>query len=454
VSPKKKSFKATWITAGIFIILAVVALLLDSGDKLNRDKIKIYKLEKEDIRAFELVNNLKTETVICERNGAGEWGMTKPAVYETEKSDIETVLTNLASLSMDRKIEKPGELKDYGLEKPSYSAGFTLKNGKKYTLLLGDKSPTGTFYYVKDKESRDIYLGYSYSLEALIKGAKELRKKSFFDINAAAVNRIDMKFEAREYSLLKGEDKNWLIAPYNFKGSTEEVEKLINNLKKVKAADIIEDEAKEPGKYGLDRPRLLVTVFSEAGKKTTALIGKKLASKEKEEDYAKLENSPIVYSIGSDFLKENDKNYNDYRDKKLVYLKGTEVNEIEILAGKKKFTAIKGKNGVYVLTEPAGKNKGEEALKKLLTGLLDLKAEEFIDDSGKKLEKYGLKNPAVIVSLYNRENNGRALKFKIFLGEQNKTGCFVRTSALDSVFSVSKSILETINEIEKAGEAK
>ena len=61
MSLKKKSFKATWITAGIFIILAVVALLLDSGDKLNRDKIKIYKLEKL-VKC--LVRGMNTECMI------------------------------------------------------------------------------------------------------------------------------------------------------------------------------------------------------------------------------------------------------------------------------------------------------------------------------------------------------------------------------------------------------
>ena len=462
MSPKKKSFKTTWIVAGIFILLAAVALYLDSGDKISRDKIKIYKIEKDDIKSFELINNLKTETVSCERSGASDWGMLKPRAYEIEKSEVEAVVTNLASLSLDRKIEKPGALKDYGLEKPAYAAVFVLKNGKKHTLFIGDKNPTGTFYYLKDKDINDIFLGYSFSLEPLLKGVKDLRKKSFFDIDTGMVNRVDVKFENKEYSLLKGEDKNWLISPYTFKGSKDEVEKLLTSLKKIKATDIIEDEAKDLKKYGLDRPRLLVTVFLDNGKKITALVGKKLA--EKEETYARLENSMVIYSINGDFIKEADKTYNDYRDKKLVWLKEAEISEIEIVNGKKKFTALKDKTGAYALVlpaRPAGdkskvskQKKGEEVLKKLINQLLELKAEEFTDDSGKKLEKYGLKNSVQSVALYNRENNERVLKFKLFLGEETKTGIFANINISDSVFVISKAVVDSLKEIEKAAEAK
>lgn len=462
MSPKKKKFKGTWIAAGIFVLLAVVALYLDSGDKANRDKIRIYKVEKEDIKSFELTNITGNELVACERYGASDWGIIKPKVYEGEKSEIETVVTNLASLYLDRKIDKPEELKNYGLEKPSYSASFTLKNGKKHTLLIGDKNPTDTFFYVKDKDGKDIYMGYSFSLSALIKNVKDLRKKSLFDINTETAYRADLKFETKEYSFLKGEDKNWLITPYNFKGNKIEVERLISELKALKAKDIIEDDPKDLKKYGLDRPRLIVTVADAGGKNITVLVGKK--SIEKNEDYAKLESSQVIYSIPDNFLKETDKNYNDYREKKIVELKEADVSEVEILDGKKRFAAVKGKNGSYAFTEPAKpagdkkkdtkEDKSAEALKKLVTALLELSSEEFTDDSGKKFEKYGLKTPATSIALYGRENNERALKLKFFLGEENKKGVFLKIHNMDSVFTVNSSILDKIKDVEKAGEAK
>ena len=150
MSPKKKGFKTTWIVVSLFVILGAVSVYLEKQDKVNRGKIKIYNMTKDDIRSFELVNGKTGETVACERYGAADWGMFKPRAYETEKSEVEMVVNNLAALTIDRKIDKPEILANYGLEKPDYTANFTLKNGRKQALLIGSKNPTGTFYYIKD----------------------------------------------------------------------------------------------------------------------------------------------------------------------------------------------------------------------------------------------------------------------------------------------------------------
>ncbi|OGF50870.1 MAG: hypothetical protein A2231_11015 [Candidatus Firestonebacteria bacterium RIFOXYA2_FULL_40_8] len=463
MSPKKKKkFLSTWIVAGILVVLVGVSLYLDRGDKLDRNKIKIFELVKEDLKSFDLVNNITKESVLCEKYG-NDWAMVKPKPYEIEKTEVDAVVTNLAALSIDRKLEKPEVLADYGLENPSNAVIFSLKNGKKKTLLIGDKNPTGTFYYVKDKEGKDVYIAYSFSIENLIKTTDSLRKKSLFDIETEKVSRIDLKYETKEFSLVKGEDKKWVISPYGFKAKGEETDNFLKSMKELKAKSIVDDNGTDLKKYGLSAPRFILTA-SIGEKKIAVFIGKKHLTKD--EDYAKLDGSPVIYSIDTAYLRGADKNYNDFREKKLLYFTESDFNEIEIMKGKKKLVAKKSGSGKYSLTEPvlsawdksgdkpAGAKSVEVPYANFVRSLITLEAKSFVDDSGKKFEKYGLKNPSCAITLYSMENNEKKFKAKIFLGDVVNSEYYAKIDSSESVFLVSSDVTEKLKEIEKTIEAK
>ncbi|MFH1074071.1 MAG: DUF4340 domain-containing protein [Candidatus Firestonebacteria bacterium] len=450
MSPKKKKFLSTWIVVGIFVVLGGVSLYLDKGDKIDREKIKIFDVVKDDIKSFELINNNTKEAVLCEKYGKG-WAMVKPKPYEIEKTEVDIVVTNIAALTIDRKIEKPEALSNYGLEKPSYTVNFTLKNGKKKTLLIGDKNPTGTFYYVKAKDGAELYIGYSFSIETVMKNTDNLRKKTLFDADTDKISRVDLKYESKEFSLVKGDDKKWVINPYGFKAESEEVDKFISGMKELKAKSIVEDNGTDLKKYGLLTPRLTITSSFPDGKSLSVLIGKKHLNKD--EDYAKIESSPVIYSLDTAYLRGADKTYNDFRAKKILYLSEDDFNEVEIAKGKKKIIARKGAGGKYAVLPPAAKG-AEAAYSNFIRSVHTLTAKSFADDSGRKFEKYGLKNPGVVITLYNTENNEKKIKAKIALGEAVKTGCYAKIDSSESVFVISDDVMGKIKEIEKAAEAK
>jgi len=457
MSPKKKNkkkFLSAWIAVGIFIVLVGISVYLDRGDAIDRNKIKIFEVVKDDLISFELTNNTSKETVLCVKDG-NDWAMVKPKPYELEKTEVDVVASNIASLTIDRKIEKPESPASYGLEKPSNTVSFTLKSGKKSTLLIGDKNPTGTFYYVKDKNKAEIYVAYGFSIETLIKTADSLRKKSIFEMDTAKISRVDIKSEAKEFSLVKDGDKKWLINPYGFKANNEEVEKYIAKMKELKAIGIVDDNGWDLNKYGIQAPRLTLAVTLSDNRKINVLIGKKHLTKDA--DYAKIENSPVIYAIDSEFLKGADKAYNSFRDKLVIDLAAKDINEVEIVKGKKRITAKKGTDGKYSITEPVlpPSKKGAEVLfPELVRSMVSFSVKSFVDDSGRKFENYGLKNPAFVVSIYGTENNERKLKAKVSFGDAVKTDYYAKIDSSESVFSVSGDAMGKVKEIESAVEKK
>lgn len=454
MSPKKKSSFFPWFVAGIFVLLLCASLYLDSKDKTEKTKIRIYSMSKDDIKAFELDNKTTGETVAFERYGM-DWSMVRPKSYEIEKTDVEKAVTHIAALMIDRKIENAGVLSDYGLEKPGFAVNFTLKSGKQLSLLIGDKNPTGNYYYVKDKERKELFVAYSYSVENFMKSSAEFRKKSLFELDPEKISKTVFRSEVREFSLVKIENKDWEIKPYGFKGNNEEIKNTIQKMLSLKAKSIIADSAADLKKYGLEKPKLTLTAESVDNKTVVMLIGNKHLNKD--EDYAKLENSPVIYTIDGAFMPALDKTYNYFRESKLFYLSGSDVDEMEIIKNKSKIVIKKNKKGLFEVAEPARAleaKRSETLCNDLLRTLSTLRAQTFADDSGQKYEKYGLREPKTIITVYELRNNEKIAKEKLFIGDAVKKIYYAKTGAGDSVYTIGSEVINAIDKIEKAVEVK
>ncbi|MFH1824533.1 MAG: DUF4340 domain-containing protein [Candidatus Firestonebacteria bacterium] len=444
MSPAKKTFRATYIVLGILILLGVYVYFFEKDKKVESTVKKVFNIKKEDLKKFEIVNNEKKESLVCEKIGSTEdWKMVKPKQYELEKSELEGVINSITGLSTDRKLENLTDLSPFELDKPAYTINFSTKDNKNYAFLIGSKTPTENFYYIKDASKKDIYTTFSYIVEPLKKDVKDLRKKNILDIVLEKVTKLTIKFEKKELTFSKDLDR-WIIVPYSFTADKSSVENLINKLKELKAKDFVEDEPTDFKKYGLDKPKVTISINEGSDKpEMTFCIGKKL--KDKEEDYVKREDVSVVYSIEHSFAANFDKNYNDLREKKLFSFKENDIMEIEILKDKKKIFAKKDRLGKFKIEEPI-KKLAEVQFDSLVSEMSSLRVDKFVDDSGKRLEKYGLKKPQYIISLNS--------KVKLLVGNKEKTDYYAKTDSLDSVYIINKNIIEKIIEIEKLLKSK
>jgi hypothetical protein len=446
MSSSKKTFKTTYIVFGILVLLGVYVYFFETGKKDESTTKKVFDVKKEDLKKIEIINNEKNETLVLEKIGSTEdWKMIKPKQYELEKNELEGVLNSIVGLSIDKKFDNVTDLSSYGLDKPSYTINFSIKGNKNFSLLIGSKTVTESFYYVKDASKKEMYTTFSYIVDSLKKGVKDLRKKTILDIVLEKVTKLTIKFEKKELVLSKEQDK-WVILPYNFTADKSSVEDLINKLKDLKAKDFIEDEPSDLKKYGLDKPKVTVLINEGPDKPQMIFyIGKKL--KDKEEDYAKREDVSVIYSIEHSFATNFDKTYNDFREKKLFSFKESDIMEVEILKDKKRIFAKKDRLGKFKIEEPI-KKLTEVPFNNLISEIASVRVDKFVDDSGKRLDKYGLKEPNCIISLYGFEGEDKKIKAKLLIGNKEKVDYYAKTDNLESVYIINKSIMDRVAEIE------
>jgi hypothetical protein len=122
---------------------------------------------------------------------AGAWNTEPPAAVPLDQSSIDDLLLGFSSLNADRVIEeKPADLAKYGLQ-PSRATGTgTWEDGTSRTLLLGDKTPTGTGWYIQVKGDPRVYTIQAYVGQHFHWTLKDLRSRAL----APAVNYDEVSY--------------------------------------------------------------------------------------------------------------------------------------------------------------------------------------------------------------------------------------------------------------------
>ncbi len=445
---KKNKFLGTYIVVGVAVLLGIYVYQSEKGGHVDSSAVRIFETNKDDISAIELTDNGTGKVIALQKKGK-DWKMVKPGDYELDKGEVEGLVNNLADLRIERKVrENISDLAPYGLDKPAYKAAFTEK-GKQKAYMIGKKNPTQVSYYVMDESGKDLYTAFNYSVDNLKKDLKSLRKKYLADIDPEKLTGVTIKLDAREICLAKSEDK-WSISPYNFECDKNAVSDLLERVKNLKAVDFIDDEPKSLIKYGLESPRVIISADS-GNSRVSILVGKKVT--DKEEDYVKVEGRATVYSVDRYFTKSFDKNYNDFRSKNIFSFKPADISAVDLDKGGKKIPVLRDKSGKFKLDKPFNKPADLQVMD-LVSFLGTLQAQRFVDDSGKRFEKYGFKTPAAAVALFTQSGNEKKLKARLLIGSAEKAEVFVRVEGQDPVFAVQKALLDKLTALESFAVAK
>ena len=162
-----------------------ILLLVFAGLFVLYTGISFYQKQKSSKEDSDqaLITNLKSLTSISYNNNretlsfvksGDKWYYSKNKKYPITQSSLENLASTFQKVEAVRELKNADALKDYGLDKPTYTVSVKDKSGKSVTYYIGNA--TGENYYVTygDKSkiytvSSDITSSLSYSLDDLIK---------------------------------------------------------------------------------------------------------------------------------------------------------------------------------------------------------------------------------------------------------------------------------------------
>ncbi|HHW58427.1 MAG TPA: DUF4340 domain-containing protein [Clostridia bacterium] len=208
-----KIFKTTIVLLVVFAVLFGYYFYESKTNRPVKEDNKIFTFKNNDVNSLKIEKEGKT--LIDFKKEGDTWFIKEPIDYKADSIYVDELLDSLASLTFDRTLE--GDLSTYGLDKPSYAIKVSLKNGKSYSLFIGNKSPVKENYqegYYIETDGGKIYRVNASSLENFFLTNDYVYKymeKFVVSIPKNEITKLVFYQAGKEYQIQKDEKDNWQI---------------------------------------------------------------------------------------------------------------------------------------------------------------------------------------------------------------------------------------------------
>lgn len=170
------SYRTTAILLAILVVIGIAVYWQDLRPEAKKEgpkETQIFSFETKDVNRIEVTYQGKTtELRKLRRENDTKWRLTKPEEAEADYWYMEGLASRLGKMNANRALTDTGSnLSEFGLDRPDAMVVIDLatEGGKQQSLLIGDKSPDGSAYYVKRSDSDTVYLVNSSLVGDIIK---------------------------------------------------------------------------------------------------------------------------------------------------------------------------------------------------------------------------------------------------------------------------------------------
>lgn len=337
-------------------------------------KAKVFAVDADQIEEIQLKPATGEAARVEKTNGA--WQMVEPEKTEADQGQVSNAATSLAALEINSVVdENPSDLAQYGLNPAKVDVAFRVKGQKdERHLLLGEKTATGGDLYAKTPDQKRVFLVASYLENTFNRTPFDLRDKAALKFDQSKVNAIELVHEGGTTTLAKS-GSDWAVTmPYKARADFAGAEAILTSLSSLQMQKIVSNEAKDLGKYGLDKPDATVTVIAGSTRASIAL-----GKTEGDAVYARDLSRPIVFTVPATASPDLEKNAEGLRRKDLFDGRSFNTARVELRRGGETLTfeKSKGKDGKDVWKNAAGKDVDTAKVEDMLTKLSNIRAQLF-----------------------------------------------------------------------------
>jgi uncharacterized protein DUF4340 len=398
------------------LLLAVLAALgaylywieLPKAEQESKKKT-LAELKEDEITEVALV--YPDREVLLKKSG-NDWRMIKPVDALADAVAVKGVINAVAQAEISKELAEPSsDLAQYGLDKPTVTV--TLRKGETAlpTISIGKNTPVGSNAYVKKSDDKKVYLTSGAFRTTMDKQVKDLRDKTILSFSDADVHKIEIQGDGKDI-VLSEKDNAWSIEkPTAYAADGGTVRNLLSTLRSLRAVDFPSEDATDLAAYGLDKPRLKVTLTlgNDATEKALA-VGKE---NDQKQVYVQRGGQPAVFAVNEWVFRDLDKNVGDLRDKTVLAFDRDKVNGVQIAAKDGKVKLVRGDDKKWSVADVEGKAV-ESTINQYLTDLHDLKGTDVAADQPASLTEFGLDQPLVVITLFG---DGQQEIGTVLLGE-------------------------------------
>ena len=205
------------------------------------------------------------------------WWLVEPLRAKGDDKAIGDMLRNIIESRKDAVLfenPEPSKLAELGLDVPELEITFKTANSAT-TIVFGHQGPTLNITYAMFKGDPRVYRIHSDVRTEADTTVYALRDKLIFEIDPLQLSRLEIDRRGKDTVEIVHDRGRWdMIEPDMARASQIKVLELLYTVKDTPAKAFIDESPKDLALYGLDEPRITLTVM-EKGKKEpyTLLIG-------------------------------------------------------------------------------------------------------------------------------------------------------------------------------------
>ncbi len=260
-------------------------------------------------------------------------------------------------------------------------------------------------------------------------------------IPADQFQEIRIKKLTGETQDLKLVDGKWrVVEPKPLAADQDTVTSMVTSLSALTADKTIDDNPSDLSSFGLTTPTLDITITKKDGKTAGVLVGD--ATPTNSGNYAKLSDSPKVYTIASYVKTGLDKSDNDLRDKRLMTFDSDKITRVVLAA---KGTPVEfGKNAQneWQILKPSPLRADGTQVDSLVGKLKDAKMDPLVsDDDSKKAAAAFASGAKVAVATISDSGGDQTLEVR----KDKDKNYYAKSSVVEGIFKVPADVGDALD---------
>jgi len=293
-------------------------LLSPSNLKVGLDK-QVKDLRDKTMLAFgEGVTRIEIATpggtpVVLTRTGDESWNV-GPGDYPADETEVRSYLASLrATRALDFPEDAPSDLATYGLTEPRLRITVTTGTGDAATsgtLSLGAETGEGQTkqLYAMTTDRPGVATVGDFTQKNLEKSVATFRDKTVFAFDPAQITRVELeRREGAGVNVERAANGEWTL-PGKPDAQSVAIGRLLDDLRDLRGADVVTDQAGDLAPYGLNAPALRITLFAKDEKALATL----LVTSHDGKYYAMREGQPTVFELRDYMFNRLDKQEKDF----------------------------------------------------------------------------------------------------------------------------------------------
>jgi hypothetical protein len=424
------------------VILVTDGLLRDAekpaGDFRDRTVLAI---ERKDVRGLEVRNAAGQVVVAARVRAQGEWALTAPLAARADQEAVTALFEKLRASRVKAFVtDAPRDLAEYGLDRPTRLVLEIGEDKARATRVLrfGKAVPDQKGVYAQREAEPTVLLVEEELWKAVPASPTALRDKTVFAYDRGKVERVELESPKGKMALAL-QDGQWRItAPLAARADETAVSELLWKARDLRAREFVAEEAPRLGAYGLDAPRVRVSIWEREAKEPRTLL---LApGRGPDRAYAAVAapgtRAPAVVTVDAKALEELARSVTDLRDRSLAAPFDTrDVARITIARSGQ--TLVLDRTGeaedAWALAAPRkGKARGGR-VSELVWTLRGLRWRELVAEDGWDPARYGLDAAAAMVTLADK--SGKPL-LALAVGKREGERTYVRVPGQPALYAI------------------